>query len=295
MDEMWQRHKSFILQLFLGGVVFLVLFFVMRSNYGDSHDPEQIQKKNKSRLEELEGKSRQGKAPSTSVIAEQKVVAEKAAAAKWALVDRVASRGGRDPKSKDADREKAYVKESITAVLDVIGKKYDDHWLELYDRLPQACLSSVGQEARTALVGRAAQSGKEIDELLGLGGGFQSDEIPEVLQGFAVETDVVSRFLAKPRISRITNIRITPHGAFPENNGILFMGAVGVHLEVVGHPADVYDVLRSFNGTDRKEGRMVVLESVEQISPLSPDEDDVRAVINVVGLRYKQVAEQGGE
>lgn len=290
MDEMWQRHKSFILQVFLGGVVFLVLFFVMRSNYGDSHDPEQIQKKNKARLDELEDRSRKGKAPSTSAIADQKTIAEKGQQAKWALVDRVASRGGRDPKSKDQDREKAYVKESITAVLETIGRKYDDHWMELYGKLPQACLSSIGQEARTALVGRAAQSGKEIDELLGLGAGFQSDEIPEVLQGFAVETDVVSRLLAKPRVAAVRSLRITPHGQFPENNGVVFMGAVGVHVEAYGHPADIYDVIRSFNGTDRKDGKMIVLESIEAITPLSADEDDVKAVINVVGLRYN-----GGE
>jgi hypothetical protein len=288
MDEMWQRHKSFILQLIAGGIVFLVLFMVMRSNYGDVNDPSRIESQNKGTKDELEEKSRKGKAPSSSTIAEQKAVADKGAAAKHALIERVASFGGRDDQAKNADREKAYVRESITATLAVLGKKYDDQWMDMYSRQPQTCLSAIHAEARTALVGRAAQSGKEIDELLGLGAGFQSDEIPEVLQGFAIQTDVVSRLLSKPGVARINNLRITPHSGFAEANGISFMAGVGIHMDVVGDPTDIYEVVRSFNAPDR---RMVVVESIEGVSPVSPDEDEVKATLNLVGLRYTQAKE----
>ena len=289
MDEMWQRHKTFILQVIVGGVLFLVAYLVMRSMYGDADDPAVASARNKTRKEQLESKIAALHAPSASSIAEQKAIADRAEAQKWELARRVASVPGRDPKASDADREKAYVRENFAWVLRNIQKP-DEGYVDQYDRVPQAAISRLRDAARSVLVGRAAQSGKELDETLGLAQGFPEDELPEALHGLAIITDVVSRCLARPGIDRIQNIRITPHSQFPSQGlevPATFMTGMTVHLEMVGSPADILDVLRSFNAVDKKDQRMIVLESIEYIVPLSADEDTVKAAINIAGLRYQ--------
>jgi hypothetical protein len=285
MDEMWQRHKSFILQVVVGGVLFLVAFFVMRSMYGDQNDPALVRDKNAARKKELEAKLSGGHAPSARSIQEQRTIAENAERDKQALAKRVASVAGADAKN-DADRERAYVSESIARVLENIGKQ-DDGYLALYQQVPQACLSRLRDAARAVLIGKAAQAGKEIDESLGLTAGFADEDIPEALNGLAIVTDVYVRCLARDHIDKVTSVRITARSTFPEMNEVNLVSSIGVHFELIGDPLDVGEVIRSFNAVDKKEQRMTVLESIDFIVPLSPDEDTVKASFNVAGLRYE--------
>lgn len=287
MDEMWQRHKSFILQILVGGIVFLIALMVMRSMYGDSNDPSKIEKKNAEQKKALETKLATLHAPSPASIRRQQELADFADKQKAEVGRRVASIVSRDPKLSEADRERAYVAENLRIALANIGRPEDPALRTLFDSAPQVCLSTMGAQARAVLVGRAAQTGKEIDESLGISGGFPEDEIPEALHGLAVVTDLVSRCLAKSRIEKIQAIRISTHTRFAEENDVGFVAAVSVHIEIVGEPDDVVEVIRSLNAVDRKDQRMTVVESVDSIVPLSVDEDTVRASINVVGLRLK--------
>lgn len=288
MDEMWQRHKSFILQVICGGVVFLVAFFVMRSMYGDQNDPERARFRNAQQLKDLEAKSSSGHAPSAKSIADQREIAARAEKTKWEFVRRVASVAGRDEKLKDSERQKAYVGESIKWTLDNIGRSgeaaaYSDY----FAHVPQACLSKLRDAAKSALVTKAAQNGKEIDESLGLSSGYPEDEIPEALHGLAIVTEVVGRLLAKPGVDRVMSIRVSAQSQFPEVNDVHFVSSISVHFEVIGDPTDIFDVLRSFDSVGKPEQRMTVLESIDSIVPPSADEDAVKAVFNVVGLRLK--------
>jgi hypothetical protein len=153
MDEMWQRHKSFILQLSVIGIVFLVAFLVMRSMYGDYNDPERVRVKNAARLKELQAKSSEGHAPSADSIATQREIAKRAAKTKTELVKHVASIAGRDEKTPDAEREQAYVRENILWILTNVGKQGElETYVDLFKHLPQACLSRLRDAARSALV-----------------------------------------------------------------------------------------------------------------------------------------------
>jgi hypothetical protein len=285
MDEMWQRHKSFILQVLVGGVLFLVAFFVMRSMYGDQNDPRVVQDKNASRKTELESKISSGHAPSAPSIETQRSIAANADKEKQALAKRVASVAGSGAKS-DADRELAYVRENIARVLENIGKQ-DDGYVALYQQIPQACLSRLRDAARAVLIGKAAQAGKEIDESLGLTAGFADEDVPEALHGLAIVTDVYVRCLSKDHVDKVSSVRITARSTFPELNEVTLVSSIGVHFELIGDPADVGEVIRSFNAVDKKDQRMTVLESIDFIVPLSPDEDTVKASFNVAGLRYE--------
>lgn len=299
MDEMWQRHKSFILQVIVGGVLFLVAFFVMRSMYGDQNDPEKVQARNAGLLSELQSKLKNGKAPSSRSIAEQREIAQNAEKAKWALAKRVASVAGADVKS-EADRRRAYVRENIAwtlQTLDAIDKSQTrtiDVFVDRFDKVPQACLSSLRDAARNVLAGKAAQTGKELDESLGLSS-YPDEEIPEALHGLAIVTDLVARCLAAPGIEKVLGLRVSSHSSFPENTGISFVSAIGVHIELVGQPGDVVHVLRSLNAAAEKDQRMTVVESIDYIVPLSQDEDTTKASINVVGLRYESEKQAEGK
>jgi hypothetical protein len=285
MDEMWQRHKSFILQVVVGGVLFLVAFFVMRSMYGDQNDPDNVRKRNVTRKGELEAKLAAGHAPDAHSIQDQRTIADDAEKARQALARRVASVAGSDAKASDADRERAYVAENVARILEVIGKP-DDGYVALYQQVPQACLSRLRDLSRAVLVGKAAQVGKEIDESLGLTTSFADEDVPEALHGLAIVTDVYARCLAKEHIDKIASVRITARSTFPEMNDATLVTSIGVHFELIGDPADIGEVLRSFNAADRKDLRMTVLDSIDFIVPLSPDEDTVKASFNVAGLRY---------
>jgi hypothetical protein len=140
------------------------------------------------------------------------------------------------------------------------------------------------------LAGKAAQSGKIIDETLGLSA-YPDDEIPEALHGLAIVTDLVGRALARPGIEKVVSIRISTRSTFPENQNEnqprVDVRAIGVHMDLYGDPKDVYEFLRSLNAPGKGEPRLTVVESVESIVPIAPqDEDTVKASINVVGLQY---------
>jgi len=296
MDEMWQRHKTFILQATVVSVVFLIAFFVMRSMYGDNNDPEHARVRNSSRLKELEAKSNDGHAPSAETIATQRGITQRAEATKRDFVKRVASIAGRDAKLSESQREPAYVRENIEWIAGNIGRPNEAAaWEALFAQVPQACLSKVRDAARSHLVGKAAQSGKEIDETLGMSAGFAEDEIPAALQGLAVVTEVVGRCLAKPGIDKVQAVRVSPTSKFPEMGGVAFVSAIAVHMEIYGQPSDVAEVIRSFNSVGKPNERMTVLESVEYVVPMNPDEDTVRAAINVVGLRLKAEVQAEGK
>lgn len=283
MDEMWQRHKSFIVQVVAGGVLFLIAYFVMNSMYGDQNDPANVRKRNVTNYAALQKKLDTSHAPDAGSIAQQKQIAAAAESEKLKLVKSVASVAGLGSK-RDADREAAYVKESIEWTLANIQKQ-DEGFVALYDQVPQACLSKLRDAARQVLVGKAAQTGKDIDEALGLTA-YPDDEIPEALHGLAIVTDLVSRALSRPGIEKVVSIRVATRSTFPENNSVSLVRAIGVHLEVHGDPKDVAEFVRSFNAAGQGAQRLTVLESVESIVPLSQDEDTVRAAMNVVGLQY---------
>ncbi len=295
MDEMWQRHKSFILQVVVGGVLFLVAFFVMRSIYGGDSDPKQMETRNRNQLDARRKQLDEGRAPSRSSIADQQRIAKNAEDQRHDLERRVGSTG-----VSEAD----YVKDSVTwtcANIEKLGTgvKLDPAtFSDLYSRIPQACLSRLRDAARNALVGRAAQYGMEIDETLGLGMGFQDDEIPAALHALAVVSDVVGRCFPKageehPRIDRVLSIKIDPHDPFPEQIGVGFVSALGVQIDLVGDPRDVAELIRSFNSTDNPARRMTVVKSVNFLTPVSPDEDTVRLSVSLVGLRFKAEGKAG--
>ena len=283
MDEMWQRHKSFILQVLAGGVMFLIAYFVMNSMYGDQNDPEVVRTRNAAKLQELTKKVDGKHAPDAPSIEQQKTIAATAEKQKQELASRVSSVEGLGSK-RDAEREAAYVKESIDATLANIQRP-DDGYVDLFNRVPQACLSRLRDASRQVLAGKAAQTGKEIDETLGLTA-YPDDEIPEALHGLAMVTDLVGRALARPGVDKVTTIRVATRSTFPENNEVSLVRAIGVHFELIGEPADVADFLRSLNAVGQPAQRMTVVESVEAVVPISQDEDTVRASINLVGLQY---------
>lgn len=286
MDEMWQRHKSFILQVLVGGVLFLVAFFVMRSMYGDENDPERARARNVSRRDELRKKLDEGRAPDQASIEEQKRIADAAEKRRGELVRRVASVAGADAGARDADREKAYVLENIQWTATVLQKD-PAPFAARFERVPQACLSSLRDEARSALVSKAAQAGKDLDESLGLSA-YPDHEVPQALHGLAIVTDLASQCLdPKSGIDKVLSLRVSARSTFPETNEVPFVSAIGVHMEVEGAPLAVSNFLRSLNAADRTDRRMMVLESVDSIVPISADEDTVKASFNLVGLRLK--------
>jgi hypothetical protein len=279
MDEIWQRHKAFILQVFVGSVFFLVAFFVMSKTFGGSDDPQIRQAANAKSLEAARSLAKDGRAPDKAAIRDQTDIAVAAEKQKEELAARVASTAATDDE---------YVQENIRAVLSAIGDAadYDNCW-GLYKQFRQACISRLREKSRGALVGRAAQSGKEIDELLGLGQGFQDDEIPAAIHGLAIVTDVVGRCLARERVDSVSTIRIEPRTRLADDFGVTTITGLEVHMEIVGDPAEVVDVLRSFNPVNKPQQKMVVLRSLEGLVPLRQDEDTVKAVVNLVGLRAR--------
>jgi hypothetical protein len=286
MDEMWQRHKSFIVQVLVGGVLFLVAFFVMRSMYGDENDPERVRAKNASRLDDLRKKLEEGNAPDAASIAEQRRIADLAETRKGEMARRVASVAGAAPDAKDADRERAYVGENIQWTASVLQRD-PAPYAARYDRVPQACLSSLRDDSRGFLTSKAAQNGKELDETLGLTS-FPDHEIPQVLHGLAIVTDLASACLDPGSgIDKVLSLRVSARSSFPETNEVNVVSAIGVHMEIQGDPLAVAGFIRKLNEPASETKRVVVLESVESIAPLSADEDIVKASINLVGLRYK--------
>ncbi len=291
MDEMWQRHKAFILKCVIGGIVFLIAWGVKSNMYSET---EQIQGANERKKRELESQVSDGKAPSKAFIREQEQLAEAGEAQIRDLANLVASTAS--PK----DQKIAYVRENVSLLLGTIGKQAEtDTYVGLYQQVAQGCLFKLREAARSELVGRAAQSGKQVDESLGVTQAFQDDQVPLGIHGLSIVTDVVSRCLASEvgdGIDGISDIRISPRGRSRRRaqDDTQSVQSFTVRMTIEGDPDDVMAVLRSFNNTSNPANRLMVLDEITSLTRDNPEKDPVKASISLLGLHHIGVA-TGGE
>ena len=294
MDEIWQRHKVFILQCAIGGIVLLIAWAVHSNLYADIGTS---QKNNQLRKDELLSKLNKGEAPSTASIREQERIATQGAEQIAAMARKVSSVA---PVGND---KVEYVRENVRWILENIGRPDQvDRYVGLYGSLKQTCLFELREEARTVLASRAAQRGRSIDETLGIQSGFQDDEVAVAIHGLAVVVDVVKRALDTEvpigsddyigMIDEISEIRVAVRTRSnrilegSESQIVLFP----VRLVVKGDPAAVIALMRSFNETANPVNRMTVLESFVGGDRERPDSDRVRMTLNLWGLHHLGVA-----
>jgi len=189
MDEIWQRHKTFILQVAVGGLAFLIALLVMSNAYSGGDDPEEIRRINKGKKDTLEKAVREKRAPSPTSITAQRERASQAEREIREMAAMCASLAEGDE----------YVRENITWVLANVGRPASDvaKFFTMYkdSGLPQTCLTSLREEARAELVKRASQDRVMIEESLGITGAPADDEVPAALHGLALVTDVIRRAL----------------------------------------------------------------------------------------------------
>lgn len=274
MDEIWQRHKTFILQCIVGGLAFLIALIVITNTWSGIAE---ARTSNAGLKRDLETRVNAGKAPSPASIDGQKKRADDAANAIRAMASKVASQ---------AEGE-AYVRENISWIVATVGKPKEDveRFLALYRTLAQVCLTSVREEARSVLVAQAARRGRQIDETLGLAAGVDEPEVPGALHALAVICDVVRRSLDREGIAAVTEIKVNPRNSVDRDLG--WVTGVEVRLSVTGDPDDVMGLIRSFNQPDSQMSRMTVLREVESITRRNPDEDVVKANLVLLGLQVK--------
>lgn len=272
MDEIWQRHKVFILQCVIGGFAFLIAFVLVTNAYSGT---DILQQSNKSLKADLEKKIAAGNAPSTKSIAAQKAKAEDANEQIRSMATQIGSLVQGDD----------YVRENIVWILALIGKPREDaeRFMALYKQLPQTCLISVREEAKSVLVGRAAQRGKLIEENVGLAAGVQEDEVPGGLHALAIGCDVVRRALERDGIQSVSDFRVNPRNVLDRDLG--WIAGVELRLAITGDPDDVMGLIRSFNTIDPVSQRMTILKEVESITRRNPDDDTVKAVVVLLGLQ----------
>ncbi len=289
MDEIWQRHKAFILQCVIGGIVFLIAWGVKANMYDRVEDAQATNERAKTLLKE---QLSAGKAPSRKSIAEQERLAKVGQANFRKLAASVAS------VAEPADGKIAYVRENIGWVLSNIGKQSElDSFVNQYRTLPQGCLFRLKEEARGVLVGRAAQLGKTVDRSLGLATAFTDDEVPVALHGLALATEIVTRALNSSEaegIDGILDMRIAPRQRrkVSEGDDASRVNSFPVAFRLLGHPEDVHAILRSFNrpgGSAIK--RLIVLDAIEGISRPREEEVTIDAQIRILGLHHLGVAE----
>ncbi len=297
MDEIWQRHKVFIVQCVIGGVVLLIAWAVHSNLYADI---DTTRRNVKLRYGELQEKIAKGDAPSRRSIEQQQSIAADGEAQIAAMARKVAS-------VASAEHYKiAYVRENIEWVLANIERpERADYFVGLYEQLPLTCLSQLREEARTVLASRAAQLGRSLDETLGIGAGFQEDEVPIGIHGLAIVVDVIKRSfdmaidteVGTAVIDSIDEVRV----AVRSRRGKMDRGETAqivqfpVRVTLRGDPAAVLTLLRSFNATDNPVQRMTVLESIEGGAREREDSDRVRITFNLLGLHHLGVAgAQGG-
>lgn len=281
MDDIWQRHKTFIVQCVIGGFIFLIALFVKSSMYGD--EVPNLQAGNRALKKQLEEKP----GPSQKSIEEQKARAEEARRQTEEIALQSAS-------VKSGDE---HARESIEWLLDTLGRKDQvDQFFTMYKETPQTCLSRLREEARGKLLGRAAELGKEIDETLGLNSGFEENEVRLGLHGLAMVADLVDRCLKLDGIDTVGPINISPRPRRPAGTtkqdgarAVVF----SVRFGVTGEPAAVNELLRSFNRRDNFVKRITVLDGVEYIQRIRKEEDAVRASFYLFGIQYRGI-EPGG-
>jgi hypothetical protein len=287
MDEIWQRHKTFIVQCAAGGFVFLIALLVKSNMYSGADDPEDMQRINKGIKAELQTLRDAGDAPNRSSIDAQVAKADEAMRQIRDLAGKVAS----------VEQGEAYVRENIKAVLEVIKQPEDlDRFFGLYQQLRQAALTSLRSDAGSALVGRAAELGKELDETLGLSASYENDEIPTAIHGLAIVADIVDRCLEHDGIDSVPEIHV-----YAQSRGrrgrrakdeVTFVKSFQVRVTIEGLPEDVMSVLRSFNRLDNRAARMTVIESVDVITRKRADADEVKCTVTVLGLQHLGLVEE---
>ena len=298
MDEIWQRHKVFIVQCTIGSIVLLIAWAVHSNLYADI---DVTRRNSAARYAELTKQVADGDAPSRRSIEEQQRIATEGKAQIEAMARKVAS-------VASVDQNKiAYVRENIGWILTNIGKPARvDEFVGLYEQLPQTCLSRLREEARSVLASRAAQLGRSLDETLGVGAGFQDDEVAIGIHGLAIVVDVVTRCFqfeietdaGDAVIDSIDEARV----AVRSRRSKLDQGDTAqimqfpVRITLRGSPAAIVALLLSFNQTNNPVQRMTVLESIEGGEREREDADRVRITFNLLGLHHLGVAgAQGGD
>lgn len=277
MDELWQRHKTFILQVVIGGFAFLIALTLVTGSYSGI---EEAQASNSGLKKKLDSDVSSRVAPSARSISEQKQRAADAAQQIRQMASEVAS---------TAATTEDYVRENIGWILAVTGRPREDaeKYMSIYRELAETSLTSVREDARSVLVGQAAQRGRQIDETLGLGAGVAASEVPGGLHALAIVCDVVRRALDRDGIVSVTEIKVNPRNTI--SSDLAWVTGVEIRLSITGDPDDVTKLLRSFNETDvNHPRRMTVLREIESITRRNPDEDLVRANIVLVGLRVQE-------
>lgn len=280
MDEIWQRHKPFILQMIIVGLVFLIGVGLMSSTFsGATDDPAELESRNKSALASLKA----AEAPSPKSIEEQVSRAKQAEEQMQSMAAKVAS-------LKTGDD---YVRENLGWIAATIGK--DDNavnaWFTLYRDLPQTCLSKVREEVRGVLVARAAQQGKQIDENLGLTQGYEDSDVPTALHGLAIISDLIGRVIETDGIDAVGDLRINAANAL--SSDLPWIVGFKVHISFSGDPDAVNAILRSFNNLANRMQRMTVVDQIESWTRPRREDDAVKAQIMLLGLQFKGA--QGGK
>jgi hypothetical protein len=297
MDEIWQRHKVFIVQCVIGGIVLMVGWAVHSNLYADI---DTVRRNNQLRRDQLQKALNDGDAPSQSSIREQERLAAEGQAQIEEMARKVASIA-----SVDANKLE-YVRENITWILTNIGRENQvDKFVGRYQTLPQACLSQLREEARSVLASRAAQLGRSIDETLGIDAGFQDDEVPVGIHGLAIVVDVITRSLAieietetgTATIDSIDEARVAVRSrrSKMDQGDTSQIVQFPVRITMRGEPAAIMALLKSFNETNNPAKRMTVLQGIEGAEREREDRDRVRITFALLGLHHLGVAGGAGK
>jgi hypothetical protein len=297
MDEIWQRHKVFIVQCVIGTIVLLIAWAVHSNLYADI---DLTRRNTQARHAELQQKLANGEAPSKRSIDEQQSIAAEGEAQIEAMARKVAS-------VASVDQNKiAYVRENIGWILTNIGQpERTDEFVGLYEQLPQTCLSRLREESRSVLASTAAELGRSLDETLGINAGFQDDEVPIGIHGLAIVVDIVKRGfdidieteVGDAVIDSVDEIRVAVRSrrSKMDQGDTTQIVQFPVRITLRGSPAAVMSLLVSFNQTGNPVQRMTVLESIEGGEREREDSDRVRITFNLLGLHHLGVAgAQGG-
>ncbi len=297
MDEIWQRHKVFILQVAIGTIVLLIAWGVHSSMYEGITTQAQSNAISKT---ELQGMIAKGEAPSRDAIAEQQRIAAEGDRQITAMAAKVASIAA----TGNDDLE--YVRENVTWICSNIGRNDQiDRYVGLYGQLKQTCLFELREEARSVLVARAAQLGRSVDETLGIQSAFPDEDVAVAIHGLAVSVELVKRALdlsvaAKTAndnvegvIDEISEIRVNvrSRGSRMTEGVAEQVAFFPVKLTVRGDPDAVLALLRSFNTTSNQVSRMMILEKFDGGERERADSDRVRMTFNLWGLRHIGVAD----
>lgn len=280
MDELWQRHKTFILQCLIGGLVFLIALVVMGNTFDGI---EGTQKNNASLVKDLQTRVSTKQAPSKKSIDAQRRKAEDAQQQIRSMGAQVASLATGE----------AYVRENVRWVFSVLGRPAEasEEIVAIFRQIPQSSLTKLRSEAQAVLGARAAQRGKTIDETFGLSAGVDDENVPGGMHALAILCDVIRRVLDREGIASVGDFKVNPGNVLDRDLG--WISGVEIRLALVGDPDDVMAVIRSFNTLDSQVARMTVLKEVESITRRSPDDDAIRAVVVLYGLRLDRAEGDG--